>query len=406
MGEGDRQRGKVAATGTRERFAAVAAAFGLLAVVLTPACTADAPGGMNAGSTAGAAAGIRGTALVRDDLPLPPNAVFEATLEDVSRADAPSREMGRTRIENPGPPPISFSIAYDPAAIDGRKIYVVRARILADGRLLFTTDTHNPVLTRGASSEVTVLMRPVASAGGASAAPGATAPDFAAPGAAAQSLRRPAFVNGMFVYLADAARLTECSSGQSVPVAMEGDYLRLEQAYLEARTEPGQAIMVSFEGAIEDRPRMEGGGTEPTAIVVRFIHLWPGESCERNRTDAALVNTYWRIVKLGDEEIRAVDGRREPHLLLRTPLNTDEARFTATAGCNQISGGYQTDAVTLRLQGAASTRMACPPPLDRLERLLIETLAQVAAWRIRGQILELYDGKGEPVALLQAVYLR
>jgi putative lipoprotein len=41
---------------------------------------------------------------------LPPSAVFEATLEDVSRADEASETISRTRLTSPGNPPIKFAI--------------------------------------------------------------------------------------------------------------------------------------------------------------------------------------------------------------------------------------------------------------------------------------------------------
>ena len=201
---------------------------------------------------------------------------------------------------------------------------------------------------------------------------------------------------GMFVYMADAARLTECRTDRSVPVAMEGDYLRLERAYLDARQSPGQPLMVTFEGGIEERPRLDGEGIEPTAVVTRFIHVWPGETCERNLADASLTNTYWRIVRLGDEAIRPSEGRREPHILLRAGDPQSRPRFAATVGCNGMGGGYETAGQALRFQPGASTMMACPPPLDRLERALAG----------HAQFLELFDGDGNAVALLQAVYLR
>jgi putative lipoprotein len=45
---------------------------------------------------------------------LPPGAVLEATLEDVSRADAAAEVIGQARVEEPGNPPIPFEIRYDP----------------------------------------------------------------------------------------------------------------------------------------------------------------------------------------------------------------------------------------------------------------------------------------------------
>ncbi len=206
---------------------------------------------------------------------------------------------------------------------------------------------------------------------------------------------------GMFVYMADAARLTECRTQRSVPVAMEGDYLRLEQAYLAARPGPGEPLLVTFEGGIEGRPRLDGEGTEATAIVRRFIHVWPGETCERNLADASLTNTYWRIIKLGADDIHVSEGRREPHLILRL----GEPMFAATVGCNQLAGGYELTGPTLHFRAGASTMMACSPPLDRLEQSLGEVLTNTRSWRIHAQFLELFDEGGQPIALLQAVYL-
>jgi heat shock protein HslJ/uncharacterized lipoprotein NlpE involved in copper resistance len=210
------------------------------------------------------------------------------------------------------------------------------------------------------------------------------------------------YLAGMFVYMADAALLTECLTGRRYPVAMEGEYLRLERAYLEAREGPERPPMVTFDGGIEQRPRMEGGGTEATAVVKRFINVWPHEGCERNRAEASLTNTYWRIVKLGDQAVGAGEDRREPHIL----LHAGEPRFRATVGCNQLVGGYESAGETIRFGPAAATRMACPPPLDELERRLAEALSGAETWRIHGQFLELSDRDGRSVALLQAVYLR
>jgi uncharacterized lipoprotein YbaY/heat shock protein HslJ len=325
---------------------------------------------------------LTGTASFRERMVLPPDAVFEAVLEEVSRADAPAVEIARTRIENPGQPPIAFAIRYESSAIDERMTYVVRSRIYVGDRLLFTSDTAHHVLTRGRPRDVAMMMRMIERRSEA---------------------RQPGdVVTGMFVYMADAARLTECRTRRSVPVAMEGDYLRLERAYLAARPGPGEPLMVTFEGRIEERPRIEGEGTEATAIVSRFIHAWPGESCERNLADASLINTYWRIVNLGADEIHVGEGQREPHLILRT----GEPRFAATVGCNQMAGAYQLADETLRFGSVASTMMACPPPLDRLEQSLGDVLANTRSWRIHAQFLELFDEGGQPIALLQAVYLR
>lgn len=137
----------------------IAAAF--LLGAMAPGCAPSEQQAATHAETAMAEATVTGTATYRERILLPPSAVFEAMLQDVSRADAPAVEVGRARIENPGAPPIAFSIPFDPAAIDPRMTYAVRTIIKVDGRLMFTSDTITPVLTRGAPSEVAILMRMV-----------------------------------------------------------------------------------------------------------------------------------------------------------------------------------------------------------------------------------------------------
>ena len=208
---------------------------------------------------------------------------------------------------------------------------------------------------------------------------------------------------GEMRYLGDAARFTECRTGESYPIAMEGEYLTLEREYLALVSEPGAPLYVTFDGAIVARPRMEGEGDEPAVVVTRFIHLWPDERCERARADASLSNTYWRIVRLGDEAVTAAPGQREPHLLLRG--SEDGPSFAATVGCNQHGGQFTVDGSAIAFGPVAATMMACPPPLDELEPKLGAALAAARSWRILGNTMELFDEVGVPVALFEAVYL-
>ena len=106
-----------------------------------------------------AAQSIEGTATFRERMALPATAVLEATLEDVSRADAPAGTIARTRVSPAGNPPIAFTISYDPAKIIPGRRYAVRARILVDERLLFTTDTAAPVITSGHPRKVSLMLR-------------------------------------------------------------------------------------------------------------------------------------------------------------------------------------------------------------------------------------------------------
>ncbi|MCP3018578.1 YbaY family lipoprotein [Cupriavidus basilensis] len=89
---------------------------------------------------------VTGTATYRERIALPPDAVFEVTLQDVSRAGAPALVIGRSTLDPAGQPPFHFGVAYQDQAIEPGHRYAVRAVVRQHGRLLFTTDTHVPAL--------------------------------------------------------------------------------------------------------------------------------------------------------------------------------------------------------------------------------------------------------------------
>ena len=107
------------------------------------------------------AAEVKGTAAYRERIALTPDAVFEVMLEDVSKADVPAVVVGSVRIDKPGQVPIRFEIPFDPARIEQRRSYSVRARIMVGQKLLLTTDQAYPVPTRGHGNEVQLLLRMV-----------------------------------------------------------------------------------------------------------------------------------------------------------------------------------------------------------------------------------------------------
>ena len=117
---------------------------------------------------------IHGTATYRERIALPPTAAFEATLEDVSRADAPAGVLARTRLSPAGNPPIRFEIPVDLARISPDRRYAVRARIVDGDRLVFTSDASYPVLTQGPGTAAAIMLRRAGA--GPSAPPGSPAP--------------------------------------------------------------------------------------------------------------------------------------------------------------------------------------------------------------------------------------
>ncbi|MCX7891820.1 MAG: YbaY family lipoprotein [Burkholderiales bacterium] len=119
---------------------------------------------------------VQGTAAYRERMMLPPDAVFEAQLQDISRAGAPATVLGRARLDPAGQPPFRFEIAYDDAAVKPGSRYAVRATVTHRGQLLFTTDRIYPVLDgRNAPLELLLVSArrapPAASPGGLGALP-------------------------------------------------------------------------------------------------------------------------------------------------------------------------------------------------------------------------------------------
>jgi putative lipoprotein len=64
-------------------------------------------------------------------------------------------------------------------------------------------------------------------------------------------------------------------------------------------------------------------------------------------------------------------------------------------GCNQYSAPYTVDGDSLDIGELATTRMACEPPRDEVERQYIRALALVTTWARDGDELVLSDEDGE-----------
>lgn len=111
---------------------------------------------------------ISGEALYRERMLLPPGSRLEITVQDVSRADAPAVVLERQVIEAVSAPawPFQFRIPSDKTRPWHR--YSVSARITHEGRLMFITDLHYPVLAGEQDQELQLVMKRVSRSGNAS----------------------------------------------------------------------------------------------------------------------------------------------------------------------------------------------------------------------------------------------
>jgi uncharacterized lipoprotein YbaY len=108
---------------------------------------------------------VTGTVTYRQRIAMPPGAVVEVSLLDVSRADAPAVVLDKQEIKPTAQVPIPFTLNYDPAQIDERHTYAVQARILVEGKLRFINTKRHAVITQGNPTKLEVVVEMVKSGG-------------------------------------------------------------------------------------------------------------------------------------------------------------------------------------------------------------------------------------------------
>lgn len=210
-------------------------------------------------------------------------------------------------------------------------------------------------------------------------------------------LEPSAAMRGMYSYMADSGRFRECLTQLDLPVEQAGDNRALESAYASARQEPGLPVLASLEGQIAMRPKMEGEGKQETLVVNRFNKVSAGESCDSAQAATALENTTWGLVQVAGNALTVAADRKEPYFLLESA----EKRMQGFAGCNRMSGPYESAGTSLRFGAVIATKMACMDPSNP-EDAFLRALIATTRWNIAGKQLELYDSAGTVVARLEA----
>jgi putative lipoprotein len=118
----------------------------LLALVLAGWAAGCGPGQ----STAVDGGIVRGSVTHRERVALPPDAVVEVKLYDVSNQDGAAPIIAQTTVVPAGREvPLAFELRYDPRTIRPIRWYAVRATIRSGGQLTFATDTAHRVITQG-----------------------------------------------------------------------------------------------------------------------------------------------------------------------------------------------------------------------------------------------------------------
>jgi len=116
------------------------------------ACASTMPEGAAAlPAVPGPTVTLSGTALYRERIALPRDAVLTVRISDVSRMDVAAPVIAETQIPTEGKQvPLAFALDYNGASIDPRRRYAVSARITdGTGNVLWITDTHTPLPAPG-----------------------------------------------------------------------------------------------------------------------------------------------------------------------------------------------------------------------------------------------------------------
>ncbi len=191
-------------------------------------------------------------------------------------------------------------------------------------------------------------------------------------------------LQGMYSYMADAGVFVDCATRERWPVAHEGDNAALERAYGQADIAPGMPLLVTVEGGLDLRPKVDRRGKEMNLIVQRFVRTWPRETCG-SMGRVTLEDKRWALLELNGKTITVTVNDRAPYL----ELNAKKASAYGFGGCNRFFGSYVTDGKSLTFGALGATRMACPEGMDQ-EQELFTVLGTVTRYEIHGSKLMLF----------------
>lgn len=120
------------------------------------------------------------------------------------------------------------------------------------------------------------------------------------------------------------------------------------------------------------------------------------------KSQARLIETYWKAIELEGKPVEVKAGVREPHMVLRSDKNA----VNGFSGCNSFHGSYENAGTGLRFNGVAVTRMACLDTAADLENRFLSAINTTATQKISGETLELQDSSGKLRARFESRYMK
>ena len=203
----------------------------------------------------------------------------------------------------------------------------------------------------------------------------------------------PMILRGMMTSLPGAASFVECATGVSFDLAPGMEFPAAERAYLAARLDPGEGLLVSVRGSLLWPP---GAGGQASALEVHaFLEAWPGSGCGSEVVAAPLEGTEWRLVDLpGGAPLP--DGAHATLL-----LDPETHASSGSTGCDGFRGAYRLEGGRLTVGVTSLAGQACEESVAALHADYLEALRVTGAYRFREGRLELL-GEGGAVARFEA----
>lgn len=152
-------------------------------------------------------------------------------------------------------------------------------------------------------------------------------------------------------------------------------------------------MVVTGTAALDDE-----GARPPVHAAERPAGVEPGKKCGGHTSPAEIENTYWKLIRLGEQAVRVGEREGEPHLVLRS----EKHQASGSGGCNRLFGGYRIEGGRIRFSGVATTRMFCSDGMDT-EREFLKALEAVETWTISRDQLDFLGESGELLARFEAL---
>lgn len=132
-------------------------------------------------------------------------------------------------------------------------------------------------------------------------------------------------------------------------------------------------------------PVLTNGAPSEVSLNLQAVR---GPAAAPSPAPNALRGTKWLLTELRGKPV--VSNPQNPAFIL---LDPDYSQYSASSGCNRLSGKFQLDGDSLQFLGGASTMMACPEDLMKQEKEFNEALTATGSYKIQGNVLELYELK-------------